>query len=372
MEKRNNTVFKTYLIYFIAMAFFALVRIASAMGVFNGLNPTASSVVFTSIIQIGIMFIIPFVLYMVMFKLKPKQVVVRASVKKIAPKVILLSIALGFSAFFINIIVSSIFNSVLSFMGFNFGGGGGGGTATVGISAVILDLVLIAVLPALAEEFLHRGLLLNSTRAIGYKKAILISSFLFGLIHFNITQFSFAFVVGMLLGLVTVVSKSIWPAVIMHFINNALSVYLAHARANNWFGQDFYTHLNNFLRSESAIITFITMMLFIVVLGLITTYLVFAIFKITTLDKVKSAATQIASILPDKEQGLQAQNIFKEILTKNTDFNINANKNSSILDFILPVNKNAFKPNRVDNTFLTASIILGGLATIFTFVWGIL
>ena len=49
-------------------------------------------------------------------------------------------------------------------------------------------MFLVAVLPAIGEEFLHRGIVLQGIKHMGFKKAIVLSSLLFGLVHFNIQQ----------------------------------------------------------------------------------------------------------------------------------------------------------------------------------------
>lgn len=105
----------------------------------------------------------------------------------------------------------------------------------------LIQLNTVAILPAICEEFLHRGVLLNGLKEIGIKKAILISSLMFGLLHFNINQFFYATILGMLMALVSVVSKSIYPAMIIHFTNNAISVYLSSAESYGWFGKTFIT-----------------------------------------------------------------------------------------------------------------------------------
>lgn len=91
-----------------------------------------------------------------------------------------------------------------------------------------LDLVLlfftIAVIPAFVEEFLFRGLVLSNLLPYGRTTAILISAFLFGLMHMNIEQFFYATAAGVVLGWIYVKTQSIWPSVLLHFCNNFRSV----------------------------------------------------------------------------------------------------------------------------------------------------
>ena len=43
-----------------------------------------------------------------------------------------------------------------------------------------------------------------------------------------------------------------------------------------------------------------------------------------------------------------------------------------LLDIVLPKQKYVYKKTFKDNVFIIASIVLAGLVTIFTFVWGLL
>lgn len=87
---------------------------------------------------------------------------------------------------------------------------------------LVLNLIATAVLPALFEEIALRGYVLGALRPYGDKLAIIVSAVLFGLIHTNIKQVPFAFVLGLVMGWLTVQTNSILPAVIFHFVNNAL------------------------------------------------------------------------------------------------------------------------------------------------------
>ena len=60
---KKSKVFKVYLIYFISMAIFCCMRIASALGAFNFLHKDIADLLYTCIIQIGLMFMLPLALY---------------------------------------------------------------------------------------------------------------------------------------------------------------------------------------------------------------------------------------------------------------------------------------------------------------------
>lgn len=101
-------------------------------------------------------------------------------------------------------------------------------TRTVESNSLIVNLLVIALLPAVVEEIIFRGLIFNGYKKRNPFKAALLSALLFGLIHMNINQFSYAFVIGILFALLTYVTGSVIPSIIAHFIVNGTSVVLSH------------------------------------------------------------------------------------------------------------------------------------------------
>ncbi len=92
--------------------------------------------------------------------------------------------------------------------------------------SLLLNLIGTALLPALLEELLFRGMMLGALRPQGDKAAVIVSAIFFGLIHGNVLQVPFATILGLILGWLTVRTGSIVPAVLLHFVNNATSVLL--------------------------------------------------------------------------------------------------------------------------------------------------
>lgn len=71
------------------------------------------------------------------------------------------------------------------------------------------------------EEVVYRGYMMKSFEKTGLDKgyAVLISSVLFGVMHANIVQSPYAFVVGMVLGYTAIEYGIIW-SILLHFLNN--------------------------------------------------------------------------------------------------------------------------------------------------------
>ena len=95
-------------------------------------------------------------------------------------------------------------------------------------TSLIINLVTIAVLPALLEEMIYRGYILRTLRAYGDGFAVLISAMLFSLMHGNLRQIPFAFIVGLFLGFLYVQTNNIWIPIVVHFINNGISIVMEY------------------------------------------------------------------------------------------------------------------------------------------------
>ncbi len=90
-------------------------------------------------------------------------------------------------------------------------------------AGIALWIFTISVLPALIEEFALRVVVLGSLRRYGDAFAIFASALLFALMHGNMVQIPFAFILGLVFAYITVITGSVIPAIIIHFINNLYS-----------------------------------------------------------------------------------------------------------------------------------------------------
>ncbi len=103
----------------------------------------------------------------------------------------------------------------------------------MGMADIILDvpfflmLFFMAVLPATVEELVFRGVTYGGYRRSGTKfMAVMLSALMFGLMHMNLNQALYAFVIGILLALLFEATNSIWATMLFHFIYNAQSCSL--------------------------------------------------------------------------------------------------------------------------------------------------
>jgi len=99
-----------------------------------------------------------------------------------------------------------------------------------GISILLMTVVFAPVL----EELLIRGIILEGfLRNYSPGKAILFSSLIFGILHFNLIQFVGAFIIGLFIGWVYYKTRNLILPVLIHFANNLLSYILLYISDSN-------------------------------------------------------------------------------------------------------------------------------------------
>lgn len=98
------------------------------------------------------------------------------------------------------------------------------------IADLLYTLIVIAVVPAIGEELLFRGYLQKKTarKLRNPHVAILLTAFLFSLIHLDLQALIPRFFLGSLLGYLYYWSKNLWIPILAHFVNNAQIVVFSH------------------------------------------------------------------------------------------------------------------------------------------------
>ncbi len=143
---------------------------------------------------------------------------------RLSPRFLLMipaGIALIFSAAYVNMGLVSVFNYSNFSSEFLWGEAG----SDVPAYYWILQLITVCVVPGFCEEFLFRGTILTNLLPFGRSAAVLISSFLFALMHQNPEQFFYTFAAGIVLGIVYEQTRNIWACTILHMLNNAVSLF---------------------------------------------------------------------------------------------------------------------------------------------------
>ena len=97
-----------------------------------------------------------------------------------------------------------------------------------GAPGVWAILLVMAIIPAVIEEIAFRGFILSGLESLKNKwQAIAIASLFFGLSHSIIQQSVITGVVGVILGIIAVQSRSIIPCILYHATHNSLTVMLS-------------------------------------------------------------------------------------------------------------------------------------------------
>ena len=93
-------------------------------------------------------------------------------------------------------------------------------------------LLVFAVAPAIIEELAFRGFILSGMESLRNKwQAIILTSILFGVAHGIIQQTMITFVVGVVLGIIAVQTRSLIPCVLFHAVHNSMAVLLSTLKA---------------------------------------------------------------------------------------------------------------------------------------------
>ncbi len=205
-------------------------------------DPTVTQVI--QIVVSSVAFIFPFLIYLKLMKARLSEVgsFGKAQNKNLIFPLVLVGLGVcGFSNF-----ITSAAGMVFQFFGFTYN--------VVSYQnptdpfGIILSFVATAVTPALVEEFAMRGVLMGVLRKYGDGFAVIVSALVFGLMHGNLVQIPFAFFLGLFFGYAVIKTGTIWTAVIIHFINNFISIsfdylFTGIGDTTAWFINFFYLML---------------------------------------------------------------------------------------------------------------------------------
>ncbi len=100
----------------------------------------------------------------------------------------------------------------------------------------LIAVFLLAILPAICEEFLFRGIIFHGLKS-KFKGpwAIVLSALLFALIHMSIYQTLHQFVLGVVLATLAYFTGTLAYGMVLHFLNNFFVVFLSYVFPNTNF-----------------------------------------------------------------------------------------------------------------------------------------
>ena len=160
-------------------------------------------------------------------------------------------------------------------------------------------LFFMAVVPAFCEETLFRGVVYGGYRKHGDKfVAVLLSGFLFGIMHMNLNQALYAFAIGILLALLFEATDSIFPTMLFHFVYNAQSCCLMYFVEEIMPG--FYSDPANVAAATETTSLYLMIAVYIIVAAIFTPLAICMLYKIA---KNEGRVEQLKEILPGKKEG---------------------------------------------------------------------
>ncbi|HIY45142.1 MAG TPA: CPBP family intramembrane metalloprotease [Candidatus Borkfalkia excrementipullorum] len=142
--------------------------------------------------------------------------------RKVKVRYLFIALALAFGLLFSLNWVNGWFVELLSLLGYTAPESALPSAAGAGFFGVLL---VVAVLPALCEETIFRGIILDGVKDIGTVAACLLGGLLFSIFHQSPTQTIYQFICGAAFTLLAIRADSIWPAILIHFVNNAVIIF---------------------------------------------------------------------------------------------------------------------------------------------------
>lgn len=360
---------KVYFLYFLILVGLVVFRLLSSAGVLSFFGESGDYV-FTFVIQILLLFCLSVFGFGKLAKKSNNIVLKEYKFKKISKKTIIIAIFMGIIVYFLNSFIASFFYFLLSCFGFRLSSSGA--ISTYPVWLLFVNIIFTALLPAVCEETAHRGMLLSQISKKSVTKAIILSSLLFGLLHINIYQFFYATILGVFLAKLTVDSGSIYPAMIIHFMNNAINVYMSFANANGLFSAKI-VNLFFAIMSGNGVLSILFFVLFVVFLLASLRFLYDLMKEDVMAERVRKLRSGLGKLVAREVFFEEVKSINgSQILPTKKEINL-----TIINDFFAKndqknTEKASNKANFYEKLFLFVCVGMSLVSTIFTFIWGII
>jgi len=103
------------------------------------------------------------------------------------------------------------------------------------LSGLSFNVLLVAILPAIGEELIFRGVLIKILKNWkGIKLAIWLTAIIFSAIHLQFYGFIPRMLMGAFFGYLLLWSNSLWLPIVAHFINNAVAIIFYYLKFNGY------------------------------------------------------------------------------------------------------------------------------------------
>lgn len=113
--------------------------------------------------------------------------------------------------------------------------------APLSSGSIIISIITVGIIAPFTEEFLFRGVIYNTlSKKMSIRWTIIIQAILFGVFHFNLVQGAYATLLGLVFGYITYKTKSLWPAIIIHMVNNLIATIAPYVLSESFDGNIVY------------------------------------------------------------------------------------------------------------------------------------
>ena len=319
----------------------------------------ALDAIFTLMVQVGVLFVMPALIYYFAFKMKPKEILHFSNYRKTQWYNLALAVPIGITAMFVTTGVSLLWQNVIALFGYTHSSSATEFPDTFNFGLFLVSVLLTGILPAVCEEFAIRGGLLTTMRkSFSQRKTILLMGVVFGLFHQNITQVFYTALFGALMAAIVLKTKSIFPAMIIHFLNNSTSVYIEYAENYGWWGGGYYDFIKVNLQTRPLAVLGLYMVVCAVFAGLLV--LLFYLNSHSRLKKKKDVITSSGFDVTNGKVVLVGEENPEMVRELDMEKEVYGAKQQELL----------FRPTLKDNVFYIGAIVVTVLSTIFSFIWG--
>lgn len=159
-----------------------------------------------------------------------------------------------------------------------------------------LAVLVLGIMPAICEELIFRGIIMHGYKQFPKKTIVLITAFLFMIMHLNIEQTIYQFVLGMLLCCVVLVTGSLISSIILHFVNNVVILIINYLYEIN--------HVDTSIKPYNFTAWNVIYPILIAIIGCVALIFLIRLLKIVTTEK----NTTENSVVIEKEENYKSDN----------------------------------------------------------------
>ncbi len=260
--KNKMRVTKKVLYYYI-LIILALLSIQIFPLFKNIKDPIAAEMAFSIVSQVLIFGVLP-ILLLVSFSSSEARIFSTFKVDKgLSFKTLIFVIGFGVFAMYLANFLNTVFVIAMESLGFSKEPSKG--EETYFLIDFLRNVILTCLFPALFEEITHRGMLLGYlSREYSVKKSIYLSSLFFSLMHMNMPQLLFTFILGYMIAIAVIATNSFWAGVVIHFLNNFIAVTSEHLNGAYNFDKNYQSFLDTSFGQIFNIIKMIAIGLFMI------------------------------------------------------------------------------------------------------------